>query len=327
MTEFYVPSTILLSYVQKYTVEDLKSFSLNEAVEFYREFINSDKGDVRTSAHIFANNFIVYKELREKLRNKYLGRDVKICFSLPRDIKIPAITDEDLEYYIAVDVKALKELKLRRTRIVDRILTSDLLFRLYYYLVQNYSDFKDCVAEFHKAETMLRNACCTVASRIQSLIHEYKDKSDYFTKFFNFYRSELLAGFKSACFPLLSWSTLLDWSIHMIIFTDRWEELGLDPFPNERIEDSRTIFEKEVQKYIEHLKTVTAGIKVLSTGAYNEYEALIYSMLPLAPLELGSLYNTAAKIGLDLDELEKTFNRLLSTQKIQLKDGYFQKVE
>ncbi|MEM5868333.1 MAG: hypothetical protein QXG39_10500, partial [Candidatus Aenigmatarchaeota archaeon] len=120
MTEFYVPSTILLSYVQKYSVEDLKAFSLREAVEFYRAFLNSSEEDIRSSCYLHLNDLMTYKVLRKKLRNKILGRDVKICFSLPKDVKIPVITEEDLEYYISVDVEALKELKLRKTRIIDR---------------------------------------------------------------------------------------------------------------------------------------------------------------------------------------------------------------
>ncbi|MEM2191385.1 MAG: hypothetical protein QW540_08165 [Archaeoglobaceae archaeon] len=326
MTEFYVPSTVLLSYVQKYSVEDLKAFSLREAVEFYRAFLNSSEEDIRSSCYLHLNDLMTYKVLRKKLRNKILGRDVKICFSLPKDVKIPVITEEDLEYYISVDVEALKELKLRKTRIIDRILTSDILFRLYYYLVQNYPEFQNYVLEFNKLETVISEAEYSISDRISSIIKENRE-SDLYPQYFNFYHPRILAGFKESCFPLLSWSKILTWGIRYIIFTDRHKELGLKSFKEKRIEECKTAFEKEVQDYIKRLEAVATAVKVLSTGALNEYEAFIYSMLPLALLEIGKLYNTATKIGLDFIELERTFNRLASTGKIKLVNGYFVKVE
>lgn len=326
MTEFYVPSTILLSYVQKYSVDDLKSFSTRDAVEFYREFVNSKEEDIRSSCYLSINDLYVYKKLRNKLRHKYLGRDVKICFSLPRDVKIPIVTDENLEYYISVDVEALKELKLRKTRIIDRILISDLLFRLYYYLVQNYPDFESNVKNFNDIINNVDDTTDSIAGKIESLLREHKD-ADINLRLFNFYYSRLLSGFKEACFPMLSWSRLLKWSIRFIIFSDRRKELGLKDYSEKRIEESRTVFEKEVNAYIERLKTVAAGIKVFSTGADDEYEALIYSMLPLTPLELGKLYNAATRMGLDITELEQTLNRLISEKRIVLRDGHFQRGE
>ncbi|MEM5868008.1 MAG: hypothetical protein QXG39_08845, partial [Candidatus Aenigmatarchaeota archaeon] len=177
-----------------------------------------------------------------------------------------------------------------------------------------------------KLETVISEVEYSISDRISSIMKEYRE-SDLYLQYFNFYYSRILVGFKEFCFPLLSWSKILTWGIRYIIFTDRHKELGLKPFKEKRIEECKTVFEKEVQDYIKRLETIATAVKVLSTGALNEYEAFIYSMLPLTPLELGRLYNAAISIGLDLVELEKTFNRLLSTQKIQLKDGYFQKVE
>jgi len=163
-----------------------------------------------------------FREYRNALYGLYLGRDVKLYFSKDAP-EIPEWEPDELFYYVA-DVKEMKQLKLRKNRIIERIIVTDLLFRLYYDI---YPKIKHLLKEYREMKKLLKNFTMKQSAMYSSKMKEYIPfDRHYGATTMNVYCPEQLLGFKASCFPLMTLSGVIQLGMLHFFVSGRWEEIN-----------------------------------------------------------------------------------------------------
>jgi len=316
--EFYFPAPILMQYVDAISTKELREYAKENPVSFYIEFIKNTENDVRTSVLQIPSLRERYREYRNALYGLVLGKDVKLYFSRNAPT-IPEYSPDELEFYLQDDKKLeeLKTLKLRKYKVIERIIITDMLFRLYYDL---YPKLKDILSKYREVLRLVKNFTVYKSARYALIERDFMlfDRHNG-ANVMNIYYPEQLRGFKSMCFPLMSWSSLIQLGMLHFFASGRWYEVndvvgelksytvgGKTVKPNviteptsEFIDDCKMHYERGVEQYKNMLERFLTEVKAILEEK-DPTEEFILSTLPASFFEI---YEKAKAIGLDVDDV------------------------
>jgi len=330
MLEFYFPAPLLMQYTGAISTTELRDLAEKDPVKLYLDFIRNTENDVHTTVLLPPNLRKRFFEYRNALYGLVLGKDVKLFFSKEAP-EIPEWTPSDLEFY-SVDVEDLKHLKLRRYRVIERIIITDLLFRLYYDL---YPKLKDILKKYRKVDKIVKNFTIRKSSRYAMIEKDYVPfDRHYGSTVVNIHYPEQLNGFKAICFPLLSWSGVVQLGMLYFFASGRWEVVSeavselkqyeingriirpkLITEPTEEfLQDCRDHYEHQVDKYIGVLERFINEVRSI-VDERDPVEMFILSCLPATFFDI---YEKARSQGYDPDEVVSKLKSLIRRGKVKV---------
>lgn len=291
--KMYFPATILMQYIDVLSTEDLRKKANESALEIYKEFVKNTQNDVHSTILLMPNLRERFKEYRKALNGLILGKDVELFFS--KDY--PAVIDYDpseLEFYIDRLDEVLADVKLRKNRIIERIIVTDMLFRLYYDL---HPKLKDLLKEYRALKEELKNLTFRKAERYASAEKSFIvfDRHDG-ANVVHIYYPEQLRGFIASCLPLMTLSGLVQMGMMHFFVSERYSEVnettleakkrkGITEPTDEFLADCELHYEKAVDRYIALLETFISNAKAVLEEK-DPIERFILSNLPCTLLQL-----------------------------------------
>lgn len=286
--ELYFPATILSQYVGVANISDLRSLSDVDPVHLYLEFNKPSDEDVDTTILMPPNLREWYIRYRESLRGKVLGKDVVLMFSIHDEV-IVDWDQSDLEYYLITRgfdslMEHESKLRLRKYKVIERVITTDMLFRLYYSISDR---IRDELTRFWELRREVAFFNMRRATRYAFVERDYLPYNrEHGGNAMHIYHPQELRGFKTKCFPLLSWSGLIQLGMLHFIVSDRWRELNIfKNVPYEFIKECEEEFDKHVNRYKAHLKNFIAEVERIKAEE-DPLERFILSNLPATTLEI-----------------------------------------
>ena len=333
--QFYFPAPLLMQYVNVVSTRELREYAEDNPVKFYIEFVKNTENDVDTTILQIPSLRERYREYRNALYGLILGKDVKLFFS--KDVpSIPEYSPEDLAFYLQKEVES-KLLKLRKYKVIERIIVTDMLFRLYYDI---YPRIKNILKKYREVLKLVKNftvyksAKYALIEREFTLLDRHKGAN-----VMHIYYPEQLNGFKSTCLPLMSWSSLVQLGMFHFFASGRWEEVNqvvgeLKAFeingklikPNviteptdEFLEDCKLHYEKGVENYISMLERfITEAQSIMEEK--DPVEMFILSNLPSTFFEI---YEKAKAQGYDTDDVIFKLKDLVRRGIVKIDGGRF----
>lgn len=313
MTEliFYFPARLLIQYTDVVSTAELRELSESDAIKLYMDFVRNTENDIHTTVLMLPNLRDRFREYRDALNGLILGVDVKLYFSRERP-EVPDYDPSELEYYTK-DLKTIYgDLKLRKYKVIERIIITDMLFRLYYNI---YNEIKDILKEYRKLKKEVLNFTMSKAAKFAFIERDYvpydRQKG---ANVMNIHYPEQLGGFKSSCFPLLSWSGVLQMGMLHFFASGRWLEIHqaidelksgaskrgriTDP-SDEFLEDCEDAFDRCVRGYKSFLQRFVDEVKAIVQDR-DPIEVFILSKLPTTFFDLT---NNAKNEGFDPAEV------------------------
>jgi len=304
--DLYFPAPILMQYVEAYSVSELRARAKEEPVDLYLEFVNNCEEDVRSSILILPSLKSRFREYRNSLHGLILGRDVRLFFS--KDVpEIPEWDVSDLEYYIT-NVDEVKKLKIRKFRVIERIIVTDIVFRLYY---DAYPKIKDALKEYREARDLVKNFTVRKSGLYAARVKDYIlfDRYHGAVGLTLSYPGQL-RGFVSACFPLMSMSSVVQLGMLYFFASGRWYEVNeglaeagsrgrISEPTDEFLEDCRLHYESHVERYANFLRRFASEVRAIAEEV-DPVEKFIKSCLPATFFDL---YDRAKQLGYDVDEV------------------------
>ena len=305
MLRLYFPATFFLQYVDEATdIKDFRHLVDENKLKVLSDFIKPNTvEDIRTTVLMLPNLRDRFKELKEALYGLILGRDVILYFA--REEPVEMLWEMDR---LNLDILTLKNLRLRKYSVIERIITVDLVFRLYYTI---YGIIKEELKKYRKARSYVKNMTIKQSSRYATIERSYtpferKDGSNVM----HIYVSRMLHGVISSCFPLLSMSGVFQLAMLNFFVSGRYTEVneilsGLKSTrklskPSEAfLQDCEYHFERAVESYGALLDRFANEVKAIIEEK-DPIEEFIKSCLPATFFDI---YEKAKVQGFDVDEV------------------------
>jgi len=226
MLEFYFPATLLMQYIPAISTAELREFAREDPVRFYLSFLKNTSNDIETTIVLPSSLKERFEEYRQALHGLILGKDLKLFFSKDSP-EIPEWNPSDLEFYIS-DLKKLdeiKRLKLRRYKVIERIIITDMVFRLYYDL---YPELKSALKKFRKARNMIKNFTIRQSMKFDAMVKDYVPYGRGYPnmRVIHVHFPEQLPGMKSSCFPFLTMSGVIQLGMLHFYISKRYKEVN-----------------------------------------------------------------------------------------------------
>jgi len=314
---FYFPAPILMQYVNVASTRELREYAEENPVEFYTEFVRNTENDVKSTILQIPSLRERYREYRNALYGLVLGRDVQLYFSKNAPA-IPEYNPEELEFYLSDEkITNLKALKLRKYKVIERIIITDMLFRLYYDM---YPKLEDTLRKYRNITKLVKNFTVQKSMRYASIERDYvfldRHKG---ANVMHIYFPEQLRGFKSACFPLMSWSSLVQLGMFHFFASGRWVEVNqtigeiksytvgskvvkpnvITEPTDEFLEDCKEHYERGVDSYKYTLERF-----IIEVESILEEEDLIEKFIKsILPATFFDIYDKAKSLGYNMDEV------------------------
>jgi len=297
MIQLYFPAPILLQYTDKASdAKELRELAEEDAIQLYLDFMANTESDCRTSIYLPSPLLEQFFRLRNAFYNLMLGRDVCLYFS--KDF--PMIVDydaEDLSYYIKQLETVAPKLKLKKMSRIERILLTDLVFRLYYNV---YDKIKDLLPKYRETKEKVRWFTYEKGLRYTAILTTYTPyhrRRPSETRELKVTFPEPLKGFMASCFPLLTTSGVIQLSLLNFFASGRWREvseelknlkgygLGGNDSAEEFVADCKAQLELHLENYIGHLQRFINAVETIGSEE-DPITHFIISHLPTTVLDL-----------------------------------------
>jgi len=309
---FYFPSTILNQYVDILYYKSMSELSKHEIIDLYYNFMKNTELDYHNTILLLPNIRERFREYREALRGLILGYHVQLYFSRQAP-KVPGLDEADLELMIPMLEDIHNKLKLRKYKVIERIIITDMTFRLYYYLCEKHN-FESVLYEYLEIKNAVKNFTDAEIGRYAIIERDYMPYDRHHgANVSNIFYPEALDGFKRKCLPLLTWSGVISLGIQHFFTSGRWEEVRdtvskiKNVKPEKIIADPTEAFldycKRELNKQsLSYIKFVRKFIKEVEAIMQEKdpIEEFVLSCLPATFLEL---CDKAVEIGFDLEKI------------------------
>ena len=325
-----------MQYTDVVCYKDLVELSREDVIKLYQDFIKNTEYDIRNSILMLPTLRLRFREYREVLRGLILGYHVRLYFGR-KSPKIPGFDESDLELLLPQLEEIHKSLRLRRYKIIERIIITDMIFRLYYDLCEKYN-FESTLSDFRELQDIVKNLTVDKASRYAVIERDYMPYDRHHgANVMNIHYPEALAGFKVACLPLLSWSGVLQLGMLQFFASGRWkkvrkvvseikdvepEKIMTEP-TKEFLKDCEYEFDKNIKSYITFVKKFIKEVESI-IHEKDPIEEFILSCLPATFLELCDM---AKEIGFDLEKIGSKLYDLVRRGVIKEEKGVFKVVK
>lgn len=320
MLRLYFPATLLMQYTSALSVHELRELGENDPIKVYLDFANNTECDKYTSVLMLPNMRERFREYRNSLYGLVLGKDVELFFS--KDF--PQIIEwdiSDLELSLK-NVNALANLKLRRHGVIERMIVTDLTFRLYYTMHPRISDV---IGEYREVKKHVLNMTTRQSSRYATIEKTYTPFDRHSgASAINITYPEQLGGFISSCFPLMSLSGVVQLGMLHFFSSGRWIEVNeaLEKAGSRRritkpseafLSDCEVHFEVCVDRYVNVVKRFVNDVKSI----LDEEDPVEKFILSTVPATFFDIYERAKSLGYDVDEVLFKLKDLIRRGKVR----------
>ena len=310
--QFYFPSPIFNQYVDILRRKNVSELGKREIIDLYYNFMVNTEPDCRNNIWLLPSIRLRFKEYREALKGLVLGYHIKLYF-LRQTPKVSGFDRVDLELTVPMLEDIHNELKLRKYKVIERIIVTDMTFRLYNYLCEKY-DFESVLLDYLKVKDTMKNLTNDQVDRYPIIEKKYTPYNRYHGAVgFCISYPEALNEFKRKCLPLLSWSGVIGLSMFQFFASGRWEEVRdtiskiRNVKPEKIIADPTEAFldyykrelNERILSYIRFVRTFIKNVEAM-VQEKDPIEEFILSCLPAPVLQL---CERAVEAGFDLKKV------------------------
>jgi hypothetical protein len=182
---------------------------------------------------------------------------------------------------------------------------------LYYSI---YDKIKDVLKEYRKARRLVKEFTAKQAARYAVIEREYTPYSrSNGANVYSVYIPQMLKGFISSCFPLLSLSGVLQLALLNFFASGRFTDFDIEA-SEIFLEDCKYQLERHVDGYVNLLRRFVNEVNAI-VEEKDPLEELILSSLPATFFDI---YDKAKTIGYDPDEIMFKLKDLIRRGKIKV---------
>ena len=229
MLKMYFPASIFLQYVNEATdVKDFKNMVYENKLRILSDFVKPNTvEDIRTTILMLPNLRDRFKELKEALYGLILGKDIVLYFAKEKPVEVTWSDVGEMIWemdQLNVDVLTLRKLRLRKYSVIERVIATDLVFRLYYAV---YDDLAEHLKKYRKARSYVKNMTTWQSLKYSSAEKPYTpfERSDG-SCVMHIYIPKMLRGVISSCFPLLTVSGVFQLAMLNFFVSGRYKEVN-----------------------------------------------------------------------------------------------------
>ncbi len=312
----YFPATVLMDYVDASSIGELKVRIKESKVSVLGELLKSQAtSDIHTTIRLPRTLKNYLYALRDRLRQLVLGKEVILYFRKEDPIELEA--EEEYELVFDLNPNIANKLKIRRRVVAERLLLTDMIFRLYLHLYDD-EELKNLFKEYHKLPKFLTPR---QDSRL-SLLESYTPLNGNLTRNISDVRlPEQVRGMVLERLPLLSFSGVVQLALMLHIKERKWEAYyDKTPKMTEELDNVYdewvSLFERSIESYKHVLSRYITEFKAILKEE-DPIERFILSSLPGTFFDI---YNRARAVGFDPDEVMHKISDLIRRGKVRV-DG------
>jgi len=286
--KLYFPATFFLQYVSGVTdIKDLAKKVDENKLAVLREFVKPNVfEDTRTSVLLPPNLRERFKELRKSLYGLILGKDVILYFSKDNPIEVAWEDVHEMLWEmeeLKMDILLLSDLKLRKYSVIDRILVTDLIFRLFYDI---YSEIEDQLKEIRKIRELVKNMTFDQSAKYTTIEVSYSPFTMHEgANVTNLYVPQTLKGFLSALFPFMTLSGVIQMALLDFFASGRYTDFKISEPSEIFIQDCEFYFRKSITSYKGLLERFIQEVTAIAEKK-DPLEQFILSSLPATFFDL-----------------------------------------
>ena len=303
MIRLYFPATFFLQYVDAGSISEFKSRLESGKLAVLLDFLKLNPlEDVRTTVYLLPNYRSWYYNLRNILSGLTLTKHVSLFFKHEEPIELIWDSSEELVWELSelkLDPVELHRLRLRKRVVIDRILVTHLIFDLYYDVS---TEIHELAKEYRKLAERVKNSPDRRAARYALIEKEFTPYGKPEARPVYVTVPNVLKGFVSAAFPLLSFSGAFQLAIQAFfayrryeLFNDAIASLDIEPeFVKEKlylrperqfVDGCLEAFRRNFESYLKYLERFIRSARSVLVGK-DEVEAFLESNLPATFSEL-----------------------------------------
>jgi len=243
------------------------------AVAFNRR---NEQEDVRTTVRLRLNLREWWKLLRSRLYNRTLGEDVTLVFNTEEFKHLVDAEKYNLDSWVfseelGVPVDKMRNLlKLKKFIVIDRLLTTDLIFRLYLHIREENEEILELSKKYREVRRYIANMTNYQADKLGESLRFAKERLvvSGFTAPITLTIPYMLHGFVESTLPQASFNFVFTLALYNFFITGRYELFSLEP-SEEFLNSCNSAYKGMLDAFQISMREIIKNIEEIQNGDFD----------------------------------------------------------
>jgi len=295
--ELYYPGNVILQYTDASTIKELTRKVKEGKVGVLLDLLKGQSSeDVDTTIEILPNYREWFKLIRSRIYGKILGKDVILFFRKEYPLELDA--GEDYFFALEIDEDIANKLMIRKYVAAERILATDLIFRLIYAV---HDEVSPLVRRVKEVKQKLLNTNDETAARVSLMEQSFTPATrSQGAQIMRIRYPRELSGVITNNLPYMTISGAFQMAMMNFFASKRYQDFDLNP-SDQFLKNCSHNFRKHLDRYCAFLGRLINVMDEVMTGVppaesfIMEYVKNNGNVTILKLIESGEIYGFNAK--------------------------------